>query len=159
MKLSKIASVVSLLGLLVFSSPNSNAGGGPSGFFTTPFGKLQIKIQVHEQNFGSPAKTTWIDNGALMRLVIECINSNEKANYTLPSGAHFWFTGSQVLIRDGDGNTFLNLSSSPFGGNYMSIGFGSGMCVERNGTKGRILETDAGFFEFSFDCSPSLFSK
>src|SRR3989442_15884075 len=113
MKQSKLALMTWLLGALTLPSPQpSRAGGGPSGFFDPPFGKLTLNIHVFEQNFSTPIHDTWIDTRGVMLMVLDAINNNEKASYALPPGAYLWFDGSDVLLRRGDGTTFLDLSDS-----------------------------------------------
>jgi hypothetical protein len=165
MKLIKITSLFSLVGLLAFSSPQTVRAGTNSGFFFPPFGKVtlnglfvegNVKASAAPNGFPSGGDKHNFDTRSLMELCINAINDNEGSDFKFPLGGDLFFDGSDFLIRNPDGSTFLNLSDSPFGGDYLDMFFSNQNAVKVKESGHKFTETDEDDVQIVFNAHPSL---
>jgi hypothetical protein len=164
MKLTKITSLFSLVGLLAFASQPARAGTN-SGFFFPPFGTVTlngvfvespVKSSITQNGFPTGGNKHGFDTRYIMELCINAINDNEGSDFRFPLGASLFFDGSNFLIRNADGSVFLNLSDSPFGGDYLDMFFSNQNATKVRQTGHKISETDEEDVQIVFNAHPSL---
>src|SRR5207237_1174446 len=116
MKLIKLTSLLSLVGLLAVALPERAQAGRSFGF--EPFGLVTFNILMVENTKGGNPHKERFNTQALMELVLDAMQSNEgfcdgtNVSFTLPAGAYLYFDGSSFLIRSADGSLFRNLTEN-----------------------------------------------
>jgi hypothetical protein len=165
-KFVKIVSLFSLAGLFAFASAPAALAGNVGGFFFPPFGKVTlngimvdqgpIKAAITQNAFSSSGDKHNFDTHYLMKVVVGAINNWEGSAFDLPPGASLFFTGSDFLILNPDGSTFLNVSDSPLGGNYLDMTFSNAVPTRIRESGHKFAETDEEEVRITFSSNPTL---